>query len=85
MDVIAETQKAQDFLNRIREIVDQKSIHNHIYVNPGDIIILNNKMVLHKRDKYTHKWDGKDRYFTRIYVVKDIKQGVLANPSKPWI
>ncbi|ARD86914.1 cephalosporin hydroxylase [Rickettsia bellii] len=85
MDVIAETQKVQGFLNKIREIVDQKSIQNHIYVNPGDIVILNNKMILHKRDKYTPKWDGKDRYFTRIYAVKDIKQGVLADPDKPWI
>ncbi|HJD56219.1 MAG TPA: cephalosporin hydroxylase [Rickettsia endosymbiont of Pyrocoelia pectoralis] len=85
MDAIPETQKAQDFLNKIREIVDQKSIQNHVYVNSSDIVILNNKAVLHKRDKYTPKWDGKDRYFVRIYAVKDIKQGVLENSAKPWI
>jgi len=87
LDAIPETQKAQNFLNNIREIVDQKLIQNHVYVNPGDIVILSNKAVLHKRDKYTPKWDGKDRYFIRMYAVKEanIKQGILANSIKPWI
>jgi hypothetical protein len=85
MDAIPETQRAAGFLNKIREIVDQKSIQNYIYVDPSDIVILNNKAVLHKRDSYSPKWDGKDRYFIRIYSVKDINQGILANSAQPWI
>lgn len=87
MDAIPETQKAQDFLNKIREIVDQESIQNRIYVNPQDIVILSNKAVLHKRDKYIPEWDGKDRYFIRIYGMKEVNagKGVLADSSKPWI
>gem|GEM_PF-4022835 len=85
MDAIPETQRAAGFLNKIREIVDQKSIQNYIYIASGDIVVLSNKTVLHKRDSYSPKWDGKDRYFVRIYSVKDINQGILANSAQPWI
>lgn len=85
MDAIPETQRAAEFLSKIREIVDQESIQNYIYVTSGDIVVLSNKTVLHKRDSYSPKWDGKDRYFIRIYSVKDINQGILANSAQPWI
>ncbi|MGN7619988.1 MAG: hypothetical protein ACTJLN_05350 [Rickettsia amblyommatis] len=46
---IPDTQRAAGFLNQIREIVDQKSIQNYIYVTSGDIVVLSNKTVLHKK------------------------------------
>nr|WP_231289114.1 hypothetical protein [Rickettsia amblyommatis] len=60
-------------------------MQNYIYVTSGDIVVLSNKTVLHKRDSYSPKWDGQDRYFIRIYSVKDINQGILANAPQPWI
>ncbi|BDU60243.1 hypothetical protein FLA4_06530 [Candidatus Rickettsia kotlanii] len=55
MDAIPEAQGAAGFINQIREIVDQKSTQNYIYVVSGDIIILSNKTILHKRDSYSPK------------------------------
>lgn len=52
---------------------------------PVILFVLSNKTVLHTRDRYRPKWDGKDRYFIRIYLVKDINQGILANSAQPWI
>ncbi|GAA5253004.1 hypothetical protein [Candidatus Rickettsia kedanie] len=40
MDAIPETQRAAGFLNKIREIVDQESIQNYIYVTSGDIVCI---------------------------------------------
>ena len=48
MDAIPETQRAVGFLNK--EIVDQESIQNYIYVTSGDIVVLSNKTVLHKKE-----------------------------------
>lgn len=79
------TIRADHFLKKIREITSQRKIQNFIDVEAGDIVVLNNKLTLHKRDSYEPKWDGKDRYFIRIYSVKDLNQGVLSDPNKPWV
>lgn len=79
------TKSAACFLDKVRKISDQKSIQNIISVNPGDIVILNNKSTLHKRDRFEPAWNGEDRYFVRIYSVKDLGQGVLYDDSKEWV
>ena len=79
------TKKAIHFLKKIREILYDDRIQNRIYVESGDIVVLNNKTTLHKRDSYQPTWDGSDRYFMRIYSVKDLTQGILSEPSKQWV
>ncbi len=83
-NAIPQTQRAEYFLQKIRSILDQSGIQNTVKVDDGDIVILNNKITLHKRDSYIPKWDGRDRYFVRIYSVKDLTQGILDNHNKPW-
>lgn len=73
------------FLERIRYITNLKTIQNTISVSPGDIVILNNKQVLHKRDRFTPKWDGKDRFFIRIYSVKNLDHGITTDLAEKWV
>lgn len=47
-------------------------------------MVLNNKTTLHKRDKFQPSWDGKDRYFLRVYSTKNIDEGILRDVAKPW-
>lgn len=79
------TQEAAEFLEKLRGITNQEFIQHRIHVNPGDIIILNNKLVLHKRDPFEPKWDGKDRYFLRVYSVKDLGEGVSKDDQEQWV
>ena len=78
------TKRASDFLEKIKYIANQKNIQRSIYVEAGDIVVLNNKTTLHKRNSYQPKWDGKDRYFIRTYSVKDLNQGIIAKNAKNW-
>jgi hypothetical protein len=78
------TDRASYFLKKISEILGQKSIEKVVHVEPGDIVILNNKNTVHKRNSFTPQWDGKDRYFIRMYSVNDIGQGIFPDPLKQW-
>lgn len=82
---IALTKSGENFLHKVKDIVEKKKIQNILQVKTGDIVILNNNTTVHKRDYYEPKWDGKDRYFIRIYSVTDLSQGVLSDKSKPWL
>ena len=83
-NTIPQTERAKYFLQKIRSILDQPYMQNAVTVEVGDVVILNNKTTLHKRDSYAPKWNGKDRYFIRIYSVKDLNQGILNDTDKPW-
>lgn len=83
-NTIPQTKRAEYLLQKMRSIVDQPHIQNTVNVESGDIIILNNKTTLHKRDSYKPKWDGKDRYFIRIYSVENLNQGILNDTTKVW-
>ena len=83
-NTIPQTERAEYFLQKIRSILDKPCIRNVVNVEVGDVVILNNKTTLHKRDSYEPKWNGTDRYFIRIYSVKDLNQGILSNAYKPW-
>lgn len=79
-----QTARAAYFLQKIKSILTQPIIQNRVNVEAGDIVILNNKTTLHKRDSYQPKWDGKDRYFIRVYSVKDLNQGICTDSEKQW-
>lgn len=38
-----------------------------IYLNPGDVLIFNNKLVLHSRQSFEARYDGSDRWLQRVY------------------
>lgn len=79
------TERAAQFLKKIKAITERKDIHRTINVEPGDIVILNNKTTLHKRDKFQPKWDGNDRYFIRVYSTQDLTKGILTDQTKQWV
>lgn len=82
--VAGQTPKSVDFCKKISHILGQDQMEKTVFVESGDIVILNNKITMHKRKKFSPSWDGKDRYFLRMYSVKDINQGILPDTSKPW-
>lgn len=80
------TKAGQNFLRKIKEITELKHLQQSISVEPGDIVILNNKTILHKRDQYIPSWDGRDRYFIRVYSVKNLASGISdKNYPYKWI
>lgn len=73
----------KNLLEKIRTITELSYLKQKVGIEPGDIVILNNKTTLHKRDRYTTAWDGKDRYMIRNYAVENLDHGIYNN-DKPW-
>ena len=64
-----ETQKARFALDELREFLKQPSCINRVTLQPGDILIVNNRTTLHGRDSLmeTAKYNGEDRWLVRMY------------------
>jgi alpha-ketoglutarate-dependent taurine dioxygenase len=56
-----------------------------IHVRRGDIVVMDNQRVLHRRAAFTPRWDGTDRYFIRMSAARDPHAGLAADPARPWV
>jgi L-asparagine oxygenase len=59
-------------LDTLRKALAQVGIGFHI--NPGDLLIMDNRLVAHARSFFQPKYDGKDRWLPRIFIVVDFHQ-----------
>lgn len=74
-----ECPKAAEALERLIELVTESLIE--VALNPGEIIIIDNYEVVHGRRPFEARYDGTDRWYKRINVIRDIRrcQEVLEN------
>lgn len=52
-------------LNKFAAIAEDKGID--ILLEPGDVLIFNNKLMLHSRKSFEARYDGSDRWLQRVY------------------
>jgi L-asparagine oxygenase len=60
---------AQWALDTLREALTKVGIGFRI--NPGDLLIMDNRLVAHARTYFQPQYDGKDRWLQRIFTVMD--------------
>lgn len=46
--------------------------HNSVVLEPGDLLVIDNNMVVHGRSPFTPRFDGTDRWLQRAFVVEDL-------------
>jgi len=61
-----------DALGALIDLVDESLID--ITLDPGDLLILDNFKVVHGRRAFKPRYDGTDRWFKRINIVRDIRK-----------
>jgi len=44
-------------------------------LEPGDLLIINNRKVMHGRSEFIPRYDGQDRWLQRVYVTNDLYSG----------
>jgi len=66
------TEEAENLKNEIVEIYHNKK--TEIILQEGDIVILDNRCVVHGRSSFQPKYDGSDRFIVRSFVMKDYKK-----------
>lgn len=76
----SEDSRAQAVATWIRTALVDPSIRRKASLNPGDVLVVDNRTVVHGRD--TPKSDK--RWFKRVFGVRPESPNVAADPLKPW-
>jgi len=66
--VTESAKQAQNFL----ENIIKKNLEG-VYLEPGDVLIIDNKRAMHSRSAFTAFYDGNDRWLQRILILRDKK------------
>lgn len=67
-----DNQEAAEALDAIIQLVTDSLIE--VALNPGEIIIIDNYEVVHGRRAFNAKFDGTDRWYKRINIIRDIRR-----------
>jgi len=66
----ASTPEGQRALEALRNAVNAEK--REIAIEPGDLIIIDNKMAVHARSEFQPHYDGSDRWLIRLLTVRDL-------------
>jgi L-asparagine oxygenase len=61
-------EEAGQALAALREAASEPGVVSSIRLEPGDLLILDNRRCVHGRTRFTAYYDGNDRWIQRIYV-----------------
>ena len=67
-----ETAEASEALNALIELVGESIVD--LSLNPGELLVVDNYEVVHGRRSFQAKYDGTDRWYKRINVIRDIRR-----------
>lgn len=52
-----------------------------VALKPGDLIIIDNRVVAHTRTAFQPQYDGNDRWLQRMFVVQDFRRSRMGRPA----
>jgi alpha-ketoglutarate-dependent taurine dioxygenase len=61
---------AEDVLVQLRDMIEQ--IATSVVLEPGDLLVVDNNVAVHGRSPFTARFDGRDRWLQRSFVVADL-------------
>jgi hypothetical protein len=65
-----ETIEAQEALAQMQTATN--AAKNYVQLQPGDLMIVDNRRSVHSRSEFTPRFDGSDRWLQRCYVLRDL-------------
>jgi L-asparagine oxygenase len=51
-----------------------------VVMEPGEMVVLDNRMAAHGRTSFTPAYDGKDRWLQRMFIVRDLSRSRILRP-----
>ncbi|NED09296.1 hypothetical protein G3I55_47585 [Streptomyces sp. SID6648] len=67
--MVGETPHAQQALEALRSAVNK--VQRWVRLEPGDLLIVNNRRAVHARSEFPARFDGRDRWLQRVCLVSD--------------
>ena len=77
------TDEAEKLRHKIINIYYEHRTHHCL--QPGEILFIDNRHVVHGRSPFQPKFDGKDRFIVRTFVVVDYEKSSKARPNNERI
>jgi L-asparagine oxygenase len=62
-------------LDAFRHALNLPDVAKSIYLEPGDMLLINNRKAIHGRKTFTPQFTGKDRWLQRAYIRTDLWEG----------
>jgi L-asparagine oxygenase len=71
----ATTAEAQPALAKLSALTADPSVQHAIVLQPGELVLLDNRKTMHGRQPFTPRYDGTDRWLHRVYLRRDLWEG----------
>jgi L-asparagine oxygenase len=71
--------EAQAALDELRRAAEQVAFT--IFLEPGDLLLIDNHHAFHGRTPFTARWDGKDRWLLRTSTTRDLASSAARRPG----
>ncbi|PHS72568.1 MAG: hypothetical protein COB22_04335 [Cycloclasticus sp.] len=72
--MVGETVEAQKVLDKVHKILQHQK--QSLVLSAGDMLIIDNRRIVHGRSAFKAKYDGTDRWLQRTKVLRNIDQAV---------
>ncbi|HKV08245.1 MAG TPA: TauD/TfdA family dioxygenase [Thermoanaerobaculia bacterium] len=69
--MVGQTPAALHALQVVRELVNK--VKRDVVIEPGSLVVLDNRRCVHARSNFTAFYDGRDRWLQRMAVVRDLQ------------
>lgn len=71
--------EAQAALDHVADLADKLSVKATL--DAGDMLIIDNRTTFHGRTSFTARWDGRDRWLLRTFVMIDLARSADGRPG----
>jgi len=80
-----QTPAAAEALELLEEMFRDPALVRSVILEPGDMLLLENRRTVHGRDPFEPRFDGTDRWLLRLYTVNQstFSEGVAEDPALP--
>ena len=62
--------EAQRVVDAVRDTLER--CQRAVVLEPGDLLVIDNNVAVHGRSRFAARFDGKDRWLQRTFVVADL-------------
>lgn len=75
--------EADQALESLERALNSPQVRRNIHLEPGSLLIINNRKAVHGRTPFRPRFDGRDRWLQRIYVHSDPWQALRFSEESP--
>jgi L-asparagine oxygenase len=79
----ARTERAAAALAELQERFNDAA--QTLVLRPGDLAIVDNRVTVHGRTAFTPRYDGRDRWLQRTFVMADLRRSRHQRPSDGYV